>query len=194
MGTVLHIAQVLEEYAGAITGVATVLLAVVTWRLVTLGQEQSRTTRRQLRAYLSVVVGTAVYQDDRNRFEAKPFILNNGQTPAYNVRYRIKAEILGDTVAQDYTFTEPPDVPKSQSSIGPHETRLMSGILSYRVPDGEIPDIKQGKGKALWVWGVVHYDDAFGEPHFTQFCQRLYWLLDDSSIMGLYDGRFGLSN
>jgi hypothetical protein len=49
-------------------------------------------------------------------------------------------------------------------------------------------------GKALYVWGVVHYDDAFGRPHFTQFAQRIWWLRDRSNIMGIYDGRFGLSD
>jgi hypothetical protein len=145
---------------------------------------------------LSVIVGTAVYQDrGKNlRFEAKPAIVNNGPTPAYNVRYRAKAEILTDSIAANYVFTEPPDVPKSQSSIGPHENRLLSAILDHFVADNEIDDILQGRGKALFVWGVVHYDDVFGQPHFTQFCQRLVWLQDRSNIFGIYDGRFGLSD
>jgi hypothetical protein len=104
------------------------------------------------------------------------------------------ADIFTDSVALGYTFTEPPDVPMSQSSIGPHETRLMSAILPHLVPDAEIQDILDGNGKALFVWGVVHYDDVFGRPHFTQFCQRITWLKDRSNIFGLYDGRFGLSN
>jgi hypothetical protein len=186
--------QVLEAHAGAITGIATAVLAVVTWRLVTLGQDQAATTRAQLRAYLSVVIGTAVYQDDRLNFEAKPTIINNGNTPAKNVRYRIKADVFTDSVAAGYTFLEPPEVPKSQSSIGPRENRMMSAVLNHRVSDGEVEDIKHGKGKALWVWGVVHYDDVFDKPHVTQFCQRLTWLMDDSTIYGFYDGRFGLSD
>jgi hypothetical protein len=191
---VLYIGQILEAHAGAITGIATVVLAVITWRLVTLGREQSRTARAQLRAYLSVVIGDGVYQEGAiYKFEAKPVIVNNGQTPAYNVRYRIKADIFTDSVAASFTFTEPPDVSKSQSSIGPHENRLMSGILGHVVPETEIQDIKAGIGKALWVWGVVHYDDVFQRPHFTQFCQRLIWL-PDGRIFGLYDGRFGLSD
>ena len=193
---ILYIGQVLERHSGAIIGVATVVLAVITWRLVTLGRGQSETTRAQLRAYLSVIIGSAIYQerDKGLRFEAKPAIVNNGQTPAYKVRYRIKADIFTDSVALGYTFTEPPDVPMSQSSIGPHETRLMSAILPHLVPDAEIQDILDGNGKALFVWGVVHYDDVFGRPHFTQFCQRITWLKDRSNIFGLYDGRFGLSN
>jgi hypothetical protein len=70
----------------------------------------------------------------------------------------------------------------------------MSAVLDHVVQANEIQDIKMGKGKALWVWGIVHYDDVFGKPHFAQFCQRLVWLPDDSNIYGTYDGRFGLSD
>jgi hypothetical protein len=174
---------------------STFLLVIVTFMLVLTAIAQMRTTRRQLRAYLSVVIGGAVYQDPAVplKFEAKPLIKNNGQTPAYNVRYRIKAEIISDTAAKNYTFDTPPDIPKSQSSIGPGEDRLMSAILGYTVPMPDIQVIKDGQGKALWVWGIVHYDDVFGKPRFTQFCQRLAWM-PNGTIYGLYDGRFGLSN
>jgi hypothetical protein len=192
----LYIGQVLEAHAGAITGVATVVLAVITWRIVTLGKEQSETTRAQLRAYLSVVIGTAVYQDRINnfQFEAKPSIVNNGATPAYNVRYSAKAEILTDRIAESYIFREPSVPPQSQSSIGPREIRYMTAMLGYQVAESDIQDILDGKGKALWVWGVVYYDDVFRRPHFTQFCQRIIWLKDRSNIYGTYDGRFGLSD
>ena len=52
----------------------------------------------------------------------------------------------------------------------------------------------RGDGRAVWVWGVVHYDDCFGEHRFTQFCQRINWLADRRNVLGRYDGRFGLSN
>jgi hypothetical protein len=103
---ILYIGQFLEAHAGAITGVATAILAIITWRIVSLGKDQSETTRKQLRAYLSIVIGQATYQDDaRNiRFEAKPLLINNGETPAYNVRVRIKADILTDSVSKNFTF------------------------------------------------------------------------------------------
>jgi hypothetical protein len=187
----IHISN---KYNGLITAIATVLLAVITCGLVLLGRDQSRTSRAELRAYLSVTIGAAIFQDDRLRFEGKPTVVNNGQTPAYNVRYSIRSEILTESIAANYIFTAPPDTPRSQSSIGPRENRLMSGVLSYRVQDGEVADIKYGKGKCLWTWGVVYYDDVFGKTHFTQFCQRLTWTLDDAKINGIYDPRFALSD
>src|SRR5262249_37627633 len=63
-----------DTHNAMITALATVLLAVITLGLVWSGVEQQNTTRAQLRAYLSVIVGAAVYQE-RNKglkFEAKP--------------------------------------------------------------------------------------------------------------------------
>jgi hypothetical protein len=159
-------------------------------------RESRRSSERQLRAYLSVVIGAAVYQDRTLdlKFEAKPLILNNGDTPAYHVRVSIKSNILTDEQALTFVFTEPPDAPQSQASIGPKENRITSAILDRFVPDDQIDDICNGKGKALYVWGTVRYEDAFGHRRFTQFAQRLWWLRDRSNVMGNYDGRFGLSD
>lgn len=120
-----------------------------------LGIEQSATTRAQLRAYLSVVIGLGVNQDRVRelKFEAKPFILNNGETPAYNVRVRIKAEILTDVQIPNFVFIEPPDVPQSQASIGPKENRTMSGLLDRYVPDDEVQDICDGNGEGFVCLG-----------------------------------------
>jgi hypothetical protein len=191
-----EIGELLRWSSEAVTALATAALAIITWRLVTLSKEQSETTRAQLRAYLSVVIGSAIYQerDKELRFEAKPAILSNGQTPAYNVRYSIKAEIMTNEIAANFIFTEPPDTPRSQANIGPKENRFTSRVIDEYVPDEQIADILLGNGMALYVWGVVRYDDVFGRPHFTQFAQRLWWLKDLSNVMGMYDGRFGLSD
>lgn len=191
-----RLAKATDHWSALITAIATAVLAVITWRLITLGIEQGATTRAQLRAYLSVVIGPAVYQDRERelRFEAKPLILNNGSTPAYNVRYSIRAAIMADTEAGNFVYTEPPDAPLSQASIGPNENRVMSGIVDQYVPDEDIQDICDAKGKALYVWGVVRYDDVFKQPRYTQFAQKIWWLRDRSNVQGIYDRRFGLSN
>jgi hypothetical protein len=150
-----RLARATDHWSALITGIATVVLAVITRRLVALGIEQSATTRAQLRAYLSVVIGLGVNQDRVRelKFEAKPFILNNGETPAYNVRVRIKAEILTDVQIPNFVFIEPPDVPQSQASIGPKENRTMSGLLDRYVPDDEVQDICDGNGEGFVCLG-----------------------------------------
>ena len=155
-----------DHWSALITGIATVVLAVITWRLVALGIEQSATTRAQLRAYLSVVIGLGVNQDRVRelKFEAKPFILNNGETPAYNVRVRIKAEILTDVQIPNFVFIEPPDVPQSQASIGPKENRTMSGLLDRYVPDDEVQDICDGNGRLCMSGASCIMTTHLGDP------------------------------
>lgn len=64
-------------------------------------------TAAQMRAYLAVVVGNAIYQErDREiRFEGKPLIVNAGFTPAYQVRYRAKSAMLPIPLSASFDFT-----------------------------------------------------------------------------------------
>ena len=119
-------------------------------------------------------------------------ILNNGTTPAYRVRSSATAKIIPDSLVAHFQFQIPDAAAVSQASIGPRENRIMSAIVPDYVDDADVEGIKKGDGKALWVWGIVHYDDVFGHARFTEFCQRLLWL-PDGQIMGMYDSRLGRS-
>ncbi len=124
-------------------------------------------------------------------------ILNNGATPAYKVSFRAVAKIIPDKLSETYKFKMPEVLPLSQASIGPKENRFMRAIYPRLIPDYRVPKVMDGDGIALWTWGVVEYEDAFGKPRFTEFCQRLYWVPDGKgghTIFGTYDPRFGRSN
>jgi hypothetical protein len=180
-----------DAHNGLITAITTIFLTGITYLLVQLGREQSNTSRAQLRAYLSVVIGGAVFQDANLRFEGAPNVKNNGQTPAYKVRTWISADIISANLAETYDFDKarPADLGESQASVGPGETRTLRGVVENRVPDADVAMIKEGVKAALWAWGEVHYDDAFGKPHMVRFSQRLFWDRVDH-IHGLYGNRF----
>lgn len=180
-----------EQHSGAITASATILLLVVTALLGWIAYMQFTTTRAQLRAYLSVVIGQRGHTQDRAHnilFEGSPVIQNNGQTPAYKVRVWHRAEVIPDNVIRDYDFKIETTKEVSEATIGPKETRNLRIILPYLVSDQEAPNVHSGLGPCFWVWGIIHYEDAFGESHFTKFCQRLYWL-PDGTIEGEYGRR-----
>lgn len=61
---------------------------------------------KQLRAYLTVIIGTAIYQDreDGKVFEGKVLLVNNGFTPARNIRHWSKAGILPFPLPDDFTL------------------------------------------------------------------------------------------
>jgi hypothetical protein len=149
-------------------------------------------TAMQMRAYLAVIVFQAVYQE-RNRelrFEGKPLIVNSGQTPAHNVRFRAKSDILPGQLPDDFDFTL--DTPwVGGSLIGPHHNAIMNAIVDRYVDDNEVAAIKRGSGMALRVWGQVLYEDIFGEEHFTNFHQLLIWTgpADNELVFGLYPPR-----
>ena len=191
---------------GGITALATAIIAAFTFTLWRATSEQGRLTRmaiddakksnkREMRAYLSVFVGGADYQDRETNFKfaGYPMLKNNGRTPAYNIKYWSKAEIIPDALIENYQFQITPTQELSQASIGPGEDRILTCIVPEFVNYAEESDIKIGKGKALWVWGRVHYDDAFGDPHFVNFSQRIRWL-HNGQVFGTYGPRFSDSD
>ena len=134
-------------------------------------------TALQMRAYLLVSAGSAIYQEreKRFRFEARPLLLNEGSTPANEVRYAAKAAILPVPLATDFVL--PPVSPTTGgSNLGPHQSSIVSGILDDYVADKDVAAIKRGQGRALYIWGVVIYKDVFGQEHQTEFCQLVLWL------------------
>lgn len=152
---------------------------------------------RQMRSYLSVVIGVAIYQErDRGiRFEARPSIKNNGSTPAYNVRYRASAALLPVAMQNDFKFYIPKEW-GGNSTIGPHSSVEGNAIVPDFVPDDEVKAIKAGDGKCLYVWGVVTYRDISKKLRRVTFAQKLYWAgpPDKEIIKGLYLDRHNQSN
>lgn len=134
-------------------------------------------SKAELRAYVGVTINTAGYQDrDKEiRFEGTPTLTNTGKTPAHRVRYRNHAAVLKEPIPANYKF------PSGQEEIGEYVLGINLPMVMHIVVDdyvdqNDVPDIMRGdKGRALYCWGVVSYDDAFGEPHTTNFCHRLYF-------------------
>jgi hypothetical protein len=143
--------------------------------------------RMQMRAYLTVIVGGGIPQDRESnlKFDARPQLVNAGPTPARNVRYRIKAAILPIPLPEDFDDTIAIEQEIGGNTMAAHQNAHMMGVVEDYVPDDQIEDIKIGKGPGVYVWGIVTYEDVFGENHTTAFCQRLTWLTD-GNVFGYY--------
>lgn len=133
-------------------------------------------TAQHLRAYLTVVTGTAIYQDSGRglRFEGKPLLVNVGQTAAVTVAFKIKAGILPVPLPEDFAFPLL-DAPFTTGALGPRDHMNLSGVVEYFVNDADVEMVKAANGTALYVWGEVAYEDVFGDTHRTQFCQQFAW-------------------
>lgn len=62
----------------------------------------------------------------------------------------------------------------------------MFAVVDGFCADKDVEFIKRGtESRGLYVWGRVTYEDAFGETHFTRFCQHIYWDLK-GNVQGHY--------
>ena len=173
--TLLAIAEQTKQTAKA---------AVATEASVESGKDAAK---RQLRAYLVVTIGGAVYQEREKgiRFAAHPMLTNTGQTPAHNVKVLAKAEIFPVPLPKDTSLSEIGD-DLGETILGVNQPANMNGIVSVFCHDDEIENIKAAsKGKSLYTWGLVTYKDVFGDEHYTRFCQQIYWL-PDGKVYGYY--------
>jgi hypothetical protein len=200
-----HLAKPFSDWSAGITAIATVAIGAFTWTLWRATTEQGRLTvraingaqdanQRGLRAYLSVTIGVAAYQDrtTNTKFAGHPTLKNNGRTPAYKVRIWTRAEIIPDTLVDKYTFAVVPTDEVSQATIGPGEDRILTCVVPSYVNDADIAKIKKGDGTALWAWGTVRYEDAFKTSRYVNFSQKLVWL--DNKVFGVYGQRFADSD
>lgn len=140
------------------------------------------TSKRQLRAYLAVIIGGAIHQERREKpksdlmFEASPLLVNTGQTPAHKIRFKARAAIYPIPLPKDLNLPETGDAGIGETVLGVGQNGSMSAMVEGFCQDDEVEAIKGGSGaKGLYVWGIVHYEDVFGESHYTRFCQHIYW-------------------
>lgn len=147
--------------------VATVFLYFATRSLV---ESAENTASTQMRAYCTVIVNDGIFQESgRNiRFEARPRIVNTGNTPAHKVRYRAAAAILPNILPDDFTFPLP-QTEIGGAVLGPHHHFDMSATVNSFVLDADVESIKRCNDNALHAWGIVTYIDAFGKERQTKF-------------------------
>jgi len=145
-----------------------------------------------IRAYLTVVVGDIhIFQERRGpgqedlRFETRPSLVNNGNTPARDVTIRIAADILKIPIPQEFGFPLPENVIKNAGIVGPRQVSILAGTVDRFIPDGEIGITKEGATQALCVWGLITYKDIFGDQHQTKFGQWITWN-PNGKVVGYY--------
>ena len=124
----------------------------------------------QMRAYLTVESGMAIYQETERRlhFEARPQIINTGNTPAKNLAYSIAIDVLPYPLPEGHIL---PDAPGGgrQGFIPPGQNRFMSAVYPFLVPEEDIFRVIRREGLALYAWGKVTYTDEFGGERVTNF-------------------------
>lgn len=140
-------------------------------------------TAAQLRPYVVVarVTATCLRTPLGARFIASPRIRNTGATPALRLGHRSMFG-LRDAPLPDRSHL-PLDL---QSEIrvrmtvaSGQEIDIHPGSADELVPDDYVAAIKTASGRALYVWGIIYYEDIFGVKHETSFAQQIFWTQPD---------------
>jgi hypothetical protein len=126
--------------------------------------------QKQMRAYVAVELGTAIYQDEKNRFEAMPMLLNTGYTPARDICFTISAAIIDSGSSADVSFPAGMAIIVNDVSLAPRQPLTFRGIAKNRIPDGDVAAVMAGSEERLHAWGKVTYKDVFGGSWETNFC------------------------
>lgn len=151
-------------------------------------------TAQQMRAYLSVVVGSGTYQEKRKnlKFAASPVLMNTGNTPAHDVRYRANAAILPLPLPVDFRFPLSKEV-KGGAVLPAGQTFTMNAVVSDYIDERLVRSIKRNVGSAVFVWGVVYYRDIFDIRRRVTFCHHIAFS-DDGKVTGWYYPKHNRAN
>lgn len=164
----------------------------------TIVKQQRKFSRAQMRAYLTVVIGSGVYQEREKdlRFEVKPLLKNTGFTPAHKVKYWAIANVLPHPLPVGFNFPEKNEA-IGNYVLGSNHDLILNAIVIGNFFDDEVAQaVKEGRGDGrLYVWGKVSYEDVFRKPHFAKFCQSIYWVPDINKpgnfvVMGYYSDQY----
>ena len=149
---------------------ATVLLGFFAFRQ---GKDFVIHSKQELRAYIGAVVSDdrcAKIRANGNIWTVAfyPIIKNMGKTPAYKMWYEIFGFAEKNPLPAGFTY---PPFPKTNCPI----IVLAPGQeiqIEYPMPPAPkeaVINFLNSKTQEVYVFGVVHYEDAFGHPHDTEF-------------------------
>jgi len=171
---VFPMAEPPKDWSGWIIAGATVWLALVTtalaiftfrlWRSTgDLVRGAAETAERELRAYVFVKDARIEGVTAGDSPVATVPLKNSGQTPAYKVRVSVQQELRA-------AFVEMPAFEESKvlGHLAPGAVLTVMAPSVGSLDRSEYAGLDSGDF-TLFVYGVVHYIDAFKVPHWTRF-------------------------
>lgn len=149
-----------------------------------IADQQEKIGKLQTRAYLTVAYAGLVPQNNATmyRYEPRMQLSSTGLTPAYKVRYRAASDVLPYPLPADFAFPLPTSEPAGGTGLlGPRNNFTLSAPAPRMYSDVEIAEVKNGSRRRIYIWGIVEYEDAFGEERFLKFAQSIMWPADGTN-------------
>lgn len=145
----------------------TVILGIATgflwWATRNLVKDAKESSRRQLRAYVSVTPEKVLnWTNNIDSIGATFHYKNHGQTPALEVFAEFNIEVLADAPNLDVIHVQA----DYGIAIFPQEDVPAQLVKSPRLSHEEAKDVEADR-RRVHIWGKLHYRDVFGESHLT---------------------------
>jgi len=155
----------------------TLVLAIYTWKLwgttKRVAQEAKNSSERQLRAYVEAPTGNPLLREWLNGIlpVVQVNFRNVGETPAYDMTSALRLEVLDFPYTG--TFGPPEQTRGGPAVVNPGQGRFISCATDQPVSNAVRQDIErtavEAGSKALYLWGWVHFLDAFGKRQSVNF-------------------------
>ncbi len=161
--------------AESIIAIFTVILGFATlflwWATRNLVVDAKKTAERQLRAYIWARPHTKRISNlsELSKDGVTFIVINNGQTPAYNVSHVIGIGVFDRPLK--HGFPSEPGFGKrgSRFVLNPGMTSELGAALPIEISEEEKTSIIVDKSSAIYIWGEIRYDDAFERHQVTKF-------------------------
>jgi hypothetical protein len=141
------------------------------------------TEKRQLRAYIGLIPPPDNQIINNFTPPTKPTVhltpKNFGLTPAYEARHETGSGVFVYPLPKSFLY------PIQKAATPPNPITIFPGNFDIAgintnwtraLSSDEIASIQDDRAERLYFWGTVSYRDAFGDPHYTNFCISFYAL------------------
>lgn len=149
--------------------------------------EARQNGQQQLRAYVCVRGASLKTIGPRRIPVAKIELENSGLTPAYEFRAARRMAVREYPLEESplSAFTEQEAWPRRV--LGPRSEQFPEISLERALTAAENAEIENST-KAIYVWGVAYYADAFRQPRETKYCLVVTGarITDATEVMSVY--------
>jgi hypothetical protein len=145
-----------------VTAIAT---ATAAWYTRKEWQSSVDNGHRQLRAYVFPDQANLVWQGTAKPTVAEIVIKNSGQTPAYRLS-SATVILVGDFPLQ--TDLRVPAMPANRTVVPPAGNYGLSVAMEKPLTADQLQAIQKGR-QAIYAFGEIAYEDAFGECRMTRY-------------------------
>jgi hypothetical protein len=166
----------------AALGVSLVLSLVALGISIWTARMAIRTSRAELRAYVSGTPNFIVAFDASHPAGARFDIKNVGHTPAHKVQSRSTVDVFSEPLPSNFVFPEIAQPATPPATLFRDEL-LIGSITARRLfSAAEIADVQIRKA-CIYVYGIITYEDGFGVARTTRFSRSV--LADNANITKL---------